>query len=473
MATISEQKLDFWIQNNLNVLMRGKHGAGKTSMIVEAFERNGIRWKYFSAPTMDPWVDFIGAPKEKVGEDGIPYLELIRPKEFARDEIEGLFFDELNRAKPKVLNAIMELIQFKSINGHKFNNLKFIWASINPEKDEDDDTSLDYMVQTLDPAQKDRFHVIIDTDYKPNKKYFVNRFGDEIASAAIEWWNRLGAKMQDEVSPRRLQYALDMNAIGGDLTDVLPKGCNVSELVIQLKTGSFRSNLDALMKNDDAEEIRQSFASSNFYNGAIKLIKEKGKYLNYFHSYLEPEQLSKLIMSDENFRKNILSDKDKLVTHASVLGNIVDTGVGKRNVIKEIKEALLFNKVRDNNNVSEILTTYHDEYKHGMFNNHNDKTQITALIVHSLSELPDDMNVLTKIFAINCSIGAVSYGNFWSDTKKIIKYITNKINKIQPELSNEEFYEQYVKKDKVFKKVVTSSNIGRLEKRFKQMGFLQ
>jgi len=134
------------------------------------------------------------------------------------------------------------------------------------------------MVQTLDPAQKDRFHVIIDTDYKPNKKYFVNRFGDEIASAAIEWWNRLGAKMQDEVSPRRLQYALDMNAIGGDLTDVLPKGCNVSELVIQLKTGSFRSNLDALMKNNDAEEIRQSFASSNFYNGAIKLIKEK-----YFH----------------------------------------------------------------------------------------------------------------------------------------------------------------------------------------------
>jgi len=62
---------------------------------------------------------------------------------------------------------------------------------------------------------------------------------------------------------------------------------------------------------------------------------------------------------------------------------------------------------------------------------------------------------------------------FWSDTKKIIKYITNKINKIQPELSNEEFYEQYVKKDKVFKNVVTSSNIGRLEKRFKQMGFLQ
>ena len=41
-------------------------------------------------------------------------------------------FDELNRAKPKVRNAVMELIQFRSINGIKFNNLRMIWAAINP-----------------------------------------------------------------------------------------------------------------------------------------------------------------------------------------------------------------------------------------------------------------------------------------------------------------------------------------------------
>lgn len=32
----------------------------------------------------------------------------------------------------------MELIQFKSINGKKFNNLKVIWAAINPDDGDKD-----------------------------------------------------------------------------------------------------------------------------------------------------------------------------------------------------------------------------------------------------------------------------------------------------------------------------------------------
>ena len=43
--------------------------------------------------------------------------------------------DEFSRAHKKVRNAVMELIQFKSINGRKFKNLKIVWAAINPDDD--------------------------------------------------------------------------------------------------------------------------------------------------------------------------------------------------------------------------------------------------------------------------------------------------------------------------------------------------
>ena len=127
---LKPNNFDFWIENNLNVLLRGKHGVGKTAMVVDAFERNNLKYKYFSASTMGPWVDFIGVPKEKTDENGNSYLDLVRPQEFQDDEVEAIFMDEFSRAHKKVRNAVMELIQFKSINGRKFKNLKIVWAPL-------------------------------------------------------------------------------------------------------------------------------------------------------------------------------------------------------------------------------------------------------------------------------------------------------------------------------------------------------
>ena len=172
----NSETLDFWISNKLNVLFHGRHGVGKTSMIIQSFERNNIRFKQFSAATMDPWVDFIGVPKEQRDEKG-SFLELVRPKDFRDDEVEAIFFDELNRSHKKVRNAVMEIIQFKSINGKKFPNLKMIWGAVNP----DDDDELKYDVETLGPAQSDRFQVQIEIPYKPYKQYFVEKYGRDIS----------------------------------------------------------------------------------------------------------------------------------------------------------------------------------------------------------------------------------------------------------------------------------------------------
>jgi len=211
------KKLDFWIENNLNVLLIGSHGIGKTSIVQSAFDRHGIKWRYFSAATMDPWVDFIGVPKEKQSGD-TSYLELIRPKDFAEDEVEFIFFDEFNRAPSKVRNAVMELIQFKSINGRKFHNLRGIWAAINPHDDEGT-----YDVERLDPAHEDRFHIHFTLPTKPDLDFFIGKYGKDVGVRAVNWWNQLPDSVKDLVSPRRLDLATDLVSKGGDPVDMLHK----------------------------------------------------------------------------------------------------------------------------------------------------------------------------------------------------------------------------------------------------------
>lgn len=122
--SIRPETLDWWFNTNKNVMLIGRHGVGKTAMIKSCFERHGLKhnetYLYFSASTLDPWVDLIGCPKEVKDEDGRVYLDIVRPKNLYQGKIVAIFFDEFNRSPKKVRNAVMELLQFKSINGFKF-----------------------------------------------------------------------------------------------------------------------------------------------------------------------------------------------------------------------------------------------------------------------------------------------------------------------------------------------------------------
>ena len=212
-----DEKMDFWIKNNLNVLLEGQQGVGKSTIIEAMVKRNKLSYKYFTASLMDPYLTLIGVPKEaKDKETGESFLDFIKPSEFADDSVEFIFLDEFNRAPPSVRNAVMELIQFKSINGRKLKNLKAVWAAINPYDDNET-----FNVQELDPAQKDRFHVFYQLPFEPSEQYFTEKFGKHMAKTAIKWWNGVPTDIRNDVSPRRLDYALEMYQMGGDVGDVL------------------------------------------------------------------------------------------------------------------------------------------------------------------------------------------------------------------------------------------------------------
>jgi len=336
---INEKKLDFYIKHNYNVLIKGAHGVGKSAMIIDAFNRNNLKWLYFSASTMDPWVDFIGVPKEVVDEDGSRYLDLVRPKAFKDDQVEAIFFDEYNRASKKVRNAVMELIQFKSINGKKFNNLKVIWAAINPN-DESDDGEKQYDVEDIDPAQLDRFQIIIEADNKPNYQYFSSKYGADAASTAIEWWKSIPQKLRSTVSPRRLDYILDIYKNDGDIKDAVPNNISTTQLIAQLKNGNFIKKYKELADNKDFNELRNKLNDDNFYQFIIdRLIKDipSNKELT---TCIPKEKFVMLIAKNEAFRKIILSDTTLVNAHASDLQEIINAKGLAKAVTSKIKEAL-------------------------------------------------------------------------------------------------------------------------------------
>jgi hypothetical protein len=315
---MSKQQLDFCVKNNLNVMLIGRHGVGKTAMVKEAFESHGLRWKYFSASTMDPWVDFIGVPRETRDEnDEIPYLELVRPKMFRDDTVEAIFIDEYNRAPKKVRNAVMELIQFGSINGHEFKNLRMVWIAINPNDGE-------YDTDGMDPAQEDRFHFHVEVPFKPSKTYLANKYGAHQSNAACLWWDSLPKEVQKKVSPRRLDYALQVFNAGGDLRGfVLPNKSGVTKLVNALKQEPIEFEFERLIEGGDAQGIRTFLADHNNYSSCEKLLLKNRAAMSLCFPELNIERQAALLNKSAVAKQVVAADAER---YKKLLESIVKAG---------------------------------------------------------------------------------------------------------------------------------------------------
>ena len=50
------------MSEGLNVLLVGNHGVGKSAMVLEEAKRQGLKMKYYSSSTLDPWSDLVGIP---------------------------------------------------------------------------------------------------------------------------------------------------------------------------------------------------------------------------------------------------------------------------------------------------------------------------------------------------------------------------------------------------------------------------
>ena len=278
---INQKILQTYIEKGFNVLLQGKHGVGKTMVLTEACDSLGLNMKYYSASSLDPYTDLVGVPKFVTLDDGTEVLKSVRPQEI--NEAEVVFFDEVNRADPKVLNAIFELVQFRSINGEKLPNLKCVVAAQNPPDG-------DYNVEPLDPALADRFQIMLDVKPEVSLQYLKTVLMEDTATALVSWHRGHGEKA-DYISPRRIEMIGHVWEATNDklsLAAAMPPGgiFDVGKLFNLLNNTALPEDLERLLDRhkvkaaireigperikraiDDAKPDHRSDAMNNIANG--------------------------------------------------------------------------------------------------------------------------------------------------------------------------------------------------------------
>ena len=211
------------IANGRTTLFIGPNGTGKTSSIRDYCDRNGIELAVLDCANIDPNIDLIGIP---VPNPETGTFDMIRSQQIQDAQV--IFFDEVNRADERVINALMSLANSGEIHGQKLPNLKCVFAAMNPV-DGDEKwhglTGHDYMVNDVDTATLDRYASIQWIPPVYNVYVIAKNLGSEVdhttetpescqifrvAQAVLQFLNEDLPSLDEEggfyVSPRRAEH---------------------------------------------------------------------------------------------------------------------------------------------------------------------------------------------------------------------------------------------------------------------------
>lgn len=436
--------LKLYLDNALNVCLIGRHGVGKTAVVQKLFtETFGDKWIYLSGATLDPFIDLIGVPLKQEDENGKPYLEFIRPKQLQEDNVHAIFCDEYNRAPKKVKNALLEVIQFKSIQGYKFKNLKVVWTAINPDDDNE------YDIEPLDPAQKDRFHIHMELPYLLDKEYFTSMYGEDLYVSSAEWWYALDENIRKQISPRRLDYAIQVWKINGNIRDVIPKQANVSKLLENLKKGSLSIRIEKLLKETNEEVIRQELSVNE-----ISYIQKHLSELEYIDQFLKflPEELI-LKEAPDNYTICDYINKNKNNFSSSLISTLENQGLFIRSAFEECFK--YYQKyfsddsyyAKRKNQLKYVLNTFPDVNTIKITSNDIPKIEKILNIINiflgtayqsTISKMENSSPILQKLYNLYCFNNSIKNPALQIDYSKYshIKYKINNIIKNNTTNSN-------------------------------------
>ena len=132
-----------------NIMLMGKHGIGKSQILEKFYSEKGCKVvPLFLGQMSDPG-DLIGIPhkNEKTG-----HTEFMPPYWFPTDDTPVvLFLDELNRARPEILQTIMDLALNRKLAGRSLPAGSRIISAVNNGEE--------YQLTDLDPALVSRFNI--------------------------------------------------------------------------------------------------------------------------------------------------------------------------------------------------------------------------------------------------------------------------------------------------------------------------
>ncbi|MCD8313542.1 MAG: AAA family ATPase [Bacteroidales bacterium] len=130
-----------------NIMLSGGHGIGKSEILTKYFSDKGMKVVALFLGQMSDPGDLIGLP-DKSGEVTVfrpPYWFPVDGKPIV------LFLDELNRARPEVLQTVMDLTLNRKLAGRKLPEGSRVIAAVNEGEE--------YQLTDLDPALVSRFNI--------------------------------------------------------------------------------------------------------------------------------------------------------------------------------------------------------------------------------------------------------------------------------------------------------------------------
>ena len=155
------------------VLLRGRHGVGKSEVVYQTAETLGVPVVERRASQMTEG-DLLGLPST----DG--NVTSWNPPDWYRtacDEPVLLFLDEIDRATTEVRQGIFELTDSRKLNGHRLHPDTHIFAAVNGGEHGEQ-----YQVGEMDPAELDRWTVF---DVEPSVEDWLKWAVDKVD--AIVW----------------------------------------------------------------------------------------------------------------------------------------------------------------------------------------------------------------------------------------------------------------------------------------------
>lgn len=132
-----------------NIMLVGRHGIGKSQILTRYFQEKGMKViALFLGQMSDPG-DLIGLPSK---DEMTGKTEFMPPYWFPVDNQPiVLFLDELNRARPEVLQTIMDLALNRKLAGKQLPEGSVVISAVNEGEE--------YQLTDLDPALVSRFNV--------------------------------------------------------------------------------------------------------------------------------------------------------------------------------------------------------------------------------------------------------------------------------------------------------------------------
>ncbi len=151
-----------------NIMLVGKHGIGKSEILTSYFNSKGLKVvTLFLGQMADPG-DIIGIPSKVEKQDAkgkaTSHPDFTPPYWFPQDDQPiVLFLDELNRARPEILQTVMDLTLNRKLAGKALPKGSHVISAVNDGEE--------YQLTDLDPALVSRFNIY---EFRPTVEEWLN-----------------------------------------------------------------------------------------------------------------------------------------------------------------------------------------------------------------------------------------------------------------------------------------------------------